>query len=411
MSWIGIVVVIVGLLFSVAIHELGHMIPAKRFGVPVTVYSVGFGPALWRKKWRGTVYQIAAIPLGGYVKITGMFAPAKDGTSVTNSRGKTTLAQEARLASAEEIPEGLEDRAFYHLSAPRKIIVMFGGPFTNFVLSFLLFAVAFIGIGVPTPISTLSEVPSTVATPTGEVPGPAYEAGIRPGDRVVSWGGVPTETWDQVREAIGASQGPAEVVVDRAGTQQTFTVTPVEGEDGRTLAGVMAGMEYQSLGLKETAQATWMTFTGTAAIVVRLPIVVWDVAVSLFTDTPRDPNGALSVVGVGRIAGEITSGDTSIGPLQGWRPTAAALLSLLASLNMALFVFNLIPLPPLDGGHIAGAIYEGVRRQVARMRNKADPGPADTARLMPLTYAMVAVLLAMTVVLVAADIVKPVTLG
>jgi membrane-associated protease RseP (regulator of RpoE activity) len=128
-----------------------------------------------------------------------------------------------------------------------------------------------------------------------------------------------------------------------------------------------------------------------------------------FGSGPRDPDGPVSVVGVGRFAGEVASAESA--PTYGLRERAADLLSLVASLNLALFVFNLIPLLPLDGGHVAGALWEGLRRSVARVRRRPDPGPVDVARLLPLAYAMSSVLIVMSVLLIYADIVKPVRLG
>jgi Zn-dependent protease len=178
------------------------------------------------------------------------------------------------------------------------------------------------------------------------------------------------------------------------------------------VAGIVAGEDYAPATLAQAGGAVWELFTGTLGVVVRLPQAVWDVAVSTATGAPRDPAGVMSVVGVGRLAGEITAtGAAGTGAAAGgWRQTASALASLLASLNMALFVFNLIPLPPLDGGHVAGAVHEGARRTWARLRGRPDPGPVDTARLMPLSYAVAAALMAMTVLLIVADVIDPLTL-
>lgn len=407
---LGVLVVVVGLVVSVALHEIGHMVPAKRFGVLVPMYSVGFGPVLWQRTWRGTTYALRAVLLGGYVRIVGMFAPARAGTRTTNRHGRPTLAQEARLASAEEVPPCQEAHAFHRLSAPRKAVVMAAGPVMNLLICVVLLAVALMGIGVATPSTTLQETTATVATSSGDVEGPARGAGIEAGDTVVSWDGTATPSWQDLRTAIAASDGaPVPVVVERAGSEVDLTVTPVRNAQGEWAAGIVAGSDYVTTGPGAVASTTWQMFTGTASVVVRLPQAVWDVGRSLFTSQERDPNGVVSVVGVGRVAGEITRAGDAAGA-SGVRQTAAALLALLASLNMALFVFNLIPLPPLDGGHVAGAVYEGVRRTWARLRGAPDPGPADTARMMPLTYAVGGLLLAMTVLLVAADVVDPVRL-
>lgn len=409
-SALGILVVVVGILLSFALHEIGHMVPAKRFGVLVPEYSVGFGPALRRRTVRGTTYVLRAVLLGGYVRIVGMYGPARPGVATLTRRGRPTLAEEARRASLEEIPEGQESRAFYALSAPRKVVVMLAGPVTNLAICVVLMLVALVGIGVATPSTTLASVPATVTTSEGSTVAPARSAGIRAGDEILSWNGVATPTWEDVRTAIAASGGEeSTVVLRRDGRETTVEVTPVENVDGEWVVGVVAGYDYVPASAAEVLDTTWQAFTGTVAVVVRLPQELWSVGESLFTDAPRDSGGVVSVVGVGRIAGEITSAGDTTGGLDG-RAVTASLLSLLASLNMALFVFNLIPLPPLDGGHVAGAVWEGLRRTVARLRGRGEMGPADTARLMPLTYGVGAALVAMTVLLVAADVVDPVRL-
>lgn len=411
-SLVGIVVVVIGILASVALHEVGHMLPAKKFGVLVPDYAVGFGPALWKKKIGETTYALRAILLGGYVKIVGMYAPARPGTRLVGRGGKLTLAQEAREASAEEIPEGQEHRAFYHLSAPKKVTVMLGGPIMNLLICFVLSAIAMMGIGAPMASRTIAEVTATITSASGEVASPAYEAGARPGDTVVAWNGAPVSTFADLQRAVGATPDgeSAVLTVERDGGTVDLTVTPVTGAQGVHIVGVTAGYEYVSASLSDVAAANWQMFKGTASVVVRLPQAVWQVGRSIVTDEKRDASGVVSVVGVGRMAGEVTGDSQALG-LQDTRQVVAVLLSLLASLNMALFVFNLIPLPPLDGGHILGALYEGARRTFARARGAQDPGPADTARLVPLTWAVGGVLVVMSVILIVADIVKPVSLG
>jgi len=209
---------------------------------------------------------------------------------------------------------------------------------------------------------------------------------------------------------VGGRPAGAVLTVERDGSTVDLSVSPVTGAQGARLVGVTAGYEYVSASPADVAAANWHMFTGTTAVVTRLPQAVWQVGRSVFTDEKRDSSGVVSVVGVGRLAGEVTGDSQALG-LHDTRQVVAVLLSLLASLNMALFVFNLIPLPPLDGGHILGAIYEGVRRTVARVRGAEDPGPADTARLVPVTWVVGGLLVAMSVILIVADIVKPVSLG
>ena len=408
MGIIGVLVIVVGLLISVALHECGHMIPAKKFGVYVPEFAVGFGPQLFGVKKGETTYSLRAILLGGYVRLVGMFAPARDGVKTTNRRGKPTLAQEAREASMEEIPEGYGSRAFYLLHPAQKIIVMISGPLVNLFLSILFLSIALVGIGIPKASLTLSEVPQQLTTQGATVDAPAYAAGIRAGDTITGVNGSAVTSWEQMRQSIAGSQGRIDIDYLRNGQLFPVKVDPLRSGDSVSI-GVIAGTEYQAASVGTVASAVGETFTGTVSVVARLPIALWDVGRSIFTGAPRDSGGVMSVVGIGRIAADATSSDVTASS-GGWMRSAALLLSILASLNMALFVFNLLPFPPLDGGHIVPAIYEWIRRGFARVRGREVPPPVDTARLMPLTYTMGTILVAMTVLLMIADIVVPISL-
>lgn len=408
MGIIGVLVIVVGLLISVALHECGHMIPAKKFGVYVPEFAVGFGPQIFGVKKGETTYSLRAILLGGYVRLVGMFAPARDGVKTTNRRGKPTLAQEAREASMEEIPQGYGSRAFYLLHPAQKIIVMISGPLVNLFLSILFLSIALVGIGIPKASLTLSEVPQQLTTQGATVDAPAYAAGIRAGDTITGVNGSAVTSWEQMRQSIADSQGSIDIDYLRNGQLFHVNVDPLRSGDNVSI-GVIAGTEYQSASVGTVASAVGETFTGTVSVVARLPIALWDVGRSIFTGAPRDSGGVMSVVGIGRIAADATSSDVTASS-GGWMRSAALLLSILASLNMALFVFNLLPFPPLDGGHIVPAIYEWIRRGFARVHGREVPPPVDTARLMPLTYTMGTILVAMTVLLMIADIVVPISL-
>jgi membrane-associated protease RseP (regulator of RpoE activity) len=432
---VAVLIVVVVLLASIGLHEVGHMVPAKRFGVRVSHYMIGFGPTLWSRTKGETEYGLKAIPLGGYVRLVGMYPPD---AAVGNPPARTwlgRLARDAREASAAEIRPGEDSRAFYHLSTPKKVVVMMGGPVMNLVIAFVLMAIVLVGFGLPTETPQVSGVSQCVIAadddPTRDCTAtdpaaPAAAAGIQPGDTVVSYDGTEVTTWVQLSDLIRATGEEAvPVVVERDGALVDLTVTPIVAErplydeNGEAVvddAGDLVTGPVGFLGITPTremvrqslldvpgvvADTTWQT----VSVVATLPSRMVDLVESQVNGTPRDENSIVGVVGIGRFAGEIASTDGIE-----WQLKAASLLQLLAALNIALFVFNLIPLPPLDGGHVAAALWEGARRQVARLRGLPRPGPFDSAKLVPLAYSVFLVLGALGVLLIYADIVNPVQL-
>ncbi len=432
---VGVLVLVAGLLVSIALHEVGHLVPAKRFGVKVSQYFVGFGPTLWSRRRGETEYGLKAVPLGGYVRMVGMYPPARAGSTARPGRGgRPTLVEEARQYSLAEVAPGEEHRTFYALSVPRKLVVMLGGPVMNLLIAVVLIGVVMVGFGVPAYTATLGSVQECLAADPAatecrdtDPAAPGAVAGLRPGDTVLTWDGRPVDDWDDVRAAIAAAgTRPATVVVDRDGQEHTLTVTAatverpvvvdgevVTGEDGEPVTepqpfvgiGPLAALEPQPLGA--VPGRVGVALGATVDVVLTLPQRIVDVAQAAFGQEDRDP-GVVGLVGVGRFAGEIASIDSD---RYGVAERTADMLGLLASLNLALFVFNLVPLLPLDGGHIAGALWEGLRRRVAVWRHRPDPGPVDVARLLPVTYVVVIVMVGMSLLLAYADIVRPVTLS
>ncbi|WP_395640312.1 M50 family metallopeptidase [Pseudolysinimonas sp.] len=433
---LGVVIVLVGLMISIGLHEVGHLVPAKLFGVRVGQYMIGFGPTVFSKQVGETQYGLKAIPLGGYISMAGMFPPARPGAKPrTASTGFfDTLVQDARTSAHEGIPAGEEHRVFYRLPVLKRIVIMLGGPFMNLVLAFVFFAIVLVGFGVPQISTTIGGVNECIV-PAGsgqtectadDPASPAAEAGLRPGDRILSLDGVAITDYADSSAIITASAGePLDVVVLRDGAEQTLEVTPlltprpVVGDDGQYVLdadGAYVTRDVGFIGIEYATQTVQQPITAVPGYVldaagrigysiITLPGRVYDLGVSTFGGTERDPEGIVGVVGIGRLAGEITSLDTL--PVA---DRASSLLGLLGGLNLALFLFNLVPLLPLDGGHVAGALWEGLRRGVARLFKRPDPGPVDVARLIPLTMAISGILAVLTVFVIFSDIVNPIDL-
>ena len=440
---LGVLVIAAGLALSIALHEIGHLVPAKLFGVRVTQYMIGFGPTVLSRTRGETEYGLKAIPLGGYIRMIGMYPPHKgepEGTIREDSTGllqqMTEMSEDAKAyESAQYGPEDAH-RTFVALSVPKKLVVMLGGPAMNLLISVLLMVVLVSGIGLPSVTPTVQSVSECVVPADapadvsceGQPPAPALEAGIRPGDVLREIDGAPITRWEDVTEAVRAADDRTiEVVVERDGREIPLEATlvidarPVLDEDGaavRDADGRLVTEEVGFLGVAgtpdlvpqsptEVPAMAWDAFVRTGQIVLTLPVRLYEVGEAAFGSAERDPNGPLGVVGVSRLAGEVASADQ---PGFELREKVGTMISMLASLNMALFVFNLVPLLPLDGGHVAGALLEGIRRRIARLRGRPDPGPVDMSRMLPLTNAVALVFIVMTLLLLYADIVKPITL-
>ncbi len=432
---IGVVVMLVGILASIALHEIGHMVPAKLFGVRVSQYMVGFGPTLWSRTRGETEYGIKAIPAGGYVRLVGMIPPENEVPPVRGKGWASQVIEETRLSSVEEMEPGEEHRAFYRLAWPKKVVVMFGGPIMNLIIAIVIFTgiAAIHGVPVSQPIvgSVGDCVPAAGAEDVcapGDPPSAASLAGLVPGDVIVSVDGVPAGDWASVKEIIRASaETPLALVVDRDGTTFAVTVVPTAADvtvydaagmpqhhaDGSLVTervGYLGMSPTYAIVRQDLGYGTGMTFSylgQTMTLLAHLPEYVYHAGRTAFGLEERDPQGLISVVGVGRIAGDIASID-----VDGYTTSdrIADMLGLVAILNLALFAFNMIPLLPLDGGHIAGALWQGVKNGWARVRALPRPGPVDVARMMPAAYGAFFLLIGMGLLLMYVDFVDPISL-
>jgi membrane-associated protease RseP (regulator of RpoE activity) len=366
-----------------------------------------------------------------------MFPPKPGRAARADTTGRWgLLIEQARDDAQRDISPQDGDRLFYQRSVPKRIVVMMGGPLMNLVLAVVLLTMLVSVFGIKRETTLTLEKVSACVIPADAPVGrtclpsdpraPGAAAGLRPGDTVVSFAGKPLSSWEEIRTAIRANPGRSvPMEVDRAGSRLSLTVTPVVdrrpvlGGDGQARRGAdgklvlepvgFLGLEPRDVRVTEPVSAVpavvGNALARTAGVVLRIPEKMVGVVQAAFAGGERDVEGPSSVVGVARFGGEIASLDSeTVGD------KLVGLLGLLAALNLALFVFNMIPLLPLDGGHIAGALWEGLRRQVARMRDRPDPGPVDVARALPVAYAVASVLLVMSVLLIYADLVNPIRL-
>jgi membrane-associated protease RseP (regulator of RpoE activity) len=262
--------------------------------------------------------------------------------------------------------------------------------------------------------------------PAGAPVSPALAAGLLPGDTVNQVNGKPVISWNEVIAGLSTNQSSQSMLgVVRDGANLTLAITPsfietqVLLESGeaavdeagnkltelRPILGIQLGSKTTPMSVQESLNFSLTATSGMLAFVADLPQQVYKVAASTFGNTDRDPNGAVSILGVGQLAGELTAADISVAA------KLASLLLLIGSLNLALFVFNLIPLLPLDGGHALGALYESAKRRAWVLAGKSDPGPIDTAKALPVAYAVWMLLIVTGLILILADLVNPITLG
>ena len=400
MDVIGWLIFLAALLVSVMLHETGHFVTAKRFGMKCTQYFIGFGPTIWSTQRGETEYGIKALPLGGFVKITGM-------------------------TSIDEVDEEDEPRSFRRAPGWQRLIVLGAGSFMHFVLAAVIIFGLALGIGIESQVTTNQVAavtpcvqPSKAALLNGDAckkdaqKSPAVLAGLKVGDTVTAFNGVKMTGWNQLHSAILATKPGSTVplTVDRNGRSLVLyprlAEVPGYGTDLGFDAAVntvfhrqspIGALTYVGTGFSET-------ITGSASALADLPKALPD----LFNKEKRATSAAgnvSSVVGAARDTGQAVAADV------GWKDKVSFILLLIASLNIFVGVFNLLPLLPMDGGHVAVVLWEMVRGWFNRRFHRPDPGLVDYRKLIPVSFGIFVVLVLFGSLLILADIVNPVNIG
>jgi membrane-associated protease RseP (regulator of RpoE activity) len=397
----GIAAFALAILISVALHECGHMWVARATGMKVRRYFVGFGPTLWSTRrpnqLGSTEYGVKAIPLGGFCDIAGM-------------------------TSIEELAPDERERAMYKQKTWKRAAVLLAGPGMNFVIGLILIYAIAVTWGLPNlhpPTTAIVGETGCVAAQISKDqmadctgPGPAAEAGIRPGDVIVKIGDTSVATFDEARDTLQKASGPTPIVIERDG-ETISTVVDVtrtqrftgEGDQAATVGAI--GISAAQFGPTQhnplSAVPATFAFTGDLAVELGKSLAKIPTKIPALVDAiggeKRDQETPISVVGA-----SIIGGDTVDHGL--W----VAFWFFLAQLNFVLGAINLIPLLPFDGGHVAIAVFEKIRNMIRAARGMVAAAPVNYLKLMPATYVILVVVVGYMLLTVTADLVNPIRL-
>ena len=388
---IGWIIFLAALTISVTLHEAGHLVTAKKFGMKATQFFAGFGPTLWSFHRGETEYGIKPFPVGGFVKIIGM-------------------------TSLEDVDPADEPRSFRRQEGWKRLIVLAAGSFMHFILAFVLLIALFAAIGQPNSNSTavgqvVSCVPAsaTAACKAGEPASPAAAAGVRPGDKIVAFDGKPTSSFTELSNAIKSKQpGSTATITVQRGGRQIALQAKLAAEHGRSgsFLGVSPTVVYQRSGPVGSVTSAGSFFgqvvTGSVTAVEEFPKAL----PKLFSHSRSSTAGGqvTSIVGAGDFTGQV------LGASFGWQTKVSFAVLIIVSLNIFVGLFNLLPLLPLDGGHIAAVLWERLRAYLARLRGRADPGLVDYRKLLPVSFGLFAIIVFFGLMLILADLVNPVNI-
>ena len=381
MQLLGILAFIFALLFSVMVHEFGHYLTARRFGMRVSEFFLGFGKRIWSYQRGETEFGIKAIPAGGYCRIEGM-------------------------TPDDDMPDGQSHRAFYLASSAKKLIVLGAGSFLHFILGYLLLLLLLAGVGVNQVLPVIDTVSANSA---------AAAAGFQKGDEIIAIDGDRSTDWQDQLDKIRNSKGRDLVfTIKRDGIEQQITAAPrmTDIDDGtsRYVLGIINEFGTKRLdpatSVTSAAKLTWSFTTASAKALIQLPTKIPALWGQTFGGEKRDENGLVGIVGVARVSGQAAaSGELTTSERIG------TFLLIVASLNIFVGLFNLLPILPLDGGHMAVAIADEIRAFIARLRGRARPAGIDVKVLTPVTSVVFVILALLTVLLLIADIFNPISLN
>ncbi len=380
MQLLGILAFIFALLFSVMVHEFGHYLTARRFGMRVSEFFLGFGKRIWSYQRGETEFGIKAIPAGGYCRIEGM-------------------------TPDDDMPDGQSHRAFYLASSAKKLIVLGAGSFLHFILGYLLLLLLLAGVGVNQVLPVIDTVSANSA---------AAAAGFQKGDEIIAIDGDRSTDWQDQLDKIRNSKGrDLTFTIKRDGIEQQITAAPrmTDIDDGtsRYVLGIINQFGTKRLdpatSVTSAAKLTWSFTTASAKALIQLPTKIPALWGQTFGGEKRDENGLVGIVGVARVSGQAAaSGELTTSERIG------TFILIVASLNIFVGLFNLLPILPLDGGHMAVAIADEIRAFIARLRGRARPAGIDVKVLTPVTSVVFVILALLTVLLLIADIFNPVSI-
>jgi membrane-associated protease RseP (regulator of RpoE activity) len=392
---------VLALLISIVLHEAGHMMCARWSGGKVTEFFVGFGPKLWSFVRGETEYGVKAIPAGGYVKIVGM-------------------------TDLDEIEPGDEDRALKNKPARNRLLTLSAGSLMHFLIALFIFAFVPMVWGTQQNNTSVGSVEACMVPSganagattgcTSSQPSPAVAAGLVAGDKITSVDGKPATdatTLVNLLHALPGGKSATIAYTDASGAAHTATVTPVSSSDvtetnGNTGKGSLIGIQLGATtthanpiaAIKDSGDNFWLSIKSTFQGLGSIPASIPKLFSSTVDHTQRSTSSPVGVVGMAEVSGTLYQ--------QGG---LGSVLLLVAEVNVFIGVFNLLPILPLDGGHIAILLYEEGRKRVYRLIRRPDPGRVDLNKMMPVAYGFLLFFVCLTVLLVAADVTNPIRLG